>query len=115
MTRSAASVLDPCSIAAQAKHRVARRDVAMNLTALIMQIVGGAVAGYAAGHYSKDASLGTIGHAVVGALAGGVGGQILFAIFGLSGVQIVSALLAGGVSGGLATLLAGFLKSKVST
>jgi hypothetical protein len=59
--------------------------------------------------------LGTIGNATVGALGGGVGGQILFALLGLSGtLQIVSALVTGGLSGGLATLLIGFLKSKIS-
>jgi uncharacterized membrane protein YeaQ/YmgE (transglycosylase-associated protein family) len=86
----------------------------MNLTALLVQLLAGALGGYVAGNVSKEMSLGTIGNSVVGALGGGVGGQIL-AILGLSGtVQIVSALVVGGVSGGLATLLIGFLKSKVS-
>jgi uncharacterized membrane protein YeaQ/YmgE (transglycosylase-associated protein family) len=87
----------------------------MNLTALLVQLLAGALGGYVAGNVSKEMSLGTIGNSVVGALGGGVGGQILFAILGLSGtVQIVSALVVGGVSGGLATLLIGFLKSKIS-
>jgi hypothetical protein len=87
----------------------------MNLTALLVQLLAGALGGYVAGNVSKEMSLGTVGNSVVGALGGGVGGQILFAILGLSGtVQIVSALVVGGVSGGLATLLIGFLKSKIS-
>ncbi len=87
----------------------------MNLTALLVQLLAGALGGYVAGNVSKEMSLGTIGNSFVGALGGGVGGQILFAILGLSGtVQIVSALVVGGVSGGLATLLIGFLKSKIS-
>ena len=87
----------------------------MNLTALIVQLIGGALGGYAAGNVSKEMNLGTIGNAFVGALGGGVGGQIFFTLLGLSGtVQIVSALLTGGISGGLATLLIGFLKSKIS-
>ena len=87
----------------------------MNLTALLVQLLAGALGGYVAGNVSKEISLGTTGNSVVGALGGGVGGQILFAILGLSGtVQIVSALVVGGVSGGLATLLIGFLKSKIS-
>ena len=58
--------------------------------------------------------LGTIGNTIVGAGAGGAGGQILFALPGLSGtVQIVSALLTGGVSAGLTSLLMGFLTSKM--
>ena len=87
----------------------------MNLTTLILQLIAGALGGYAAGSFSKDKSLGTIGNSVVGALGGGVGGQILIAMLGLSGtVQIVSALVTGGVSGGLAALLIGFLKSRIS-
>ena len=56
-------------------------------------------------------NLGAIGNAIVGALDG----AIFLTLLGLSGtVQIVSALVAGGLSGGLATLLIGFLKSKIS-
>jgi hypothetical protein len=87
----------------------------MNLTTLIVQLIGGALGGYAAGNVSKEMNLGAIGNAIVGALGGGVGGQIFLTLLGLSGtVQIVSALVAGGLSGGLATLLIGFLKSKIS-
>jgi hypothetical protein len=86
----------------------------MNLTALIVQLIGGALGGYGAGNVSKEINLGTIGSAIVGALGGGVGGQVLFTLLGLSGtVQVVSALLTGAVSGGLATLLIRFLKSKI--
>ena len=86
----------------------------MNLTALTVQLIAGALAGYAAGNLSKEMNLGAIGNTIVGGVGGGAGGQILFALLGLSGsVQIVSALLTGGVSGGLATLLVGFLKSKM--
>jgi hypothetical protein len=88
----------------------------MNLTALLVQLIAGALGGYAGGNVSKEMNLGTIGNSVAGAFGGGVGGQILFAILGLSGiVQNVSALITGGVSGGLAMLLIGFLKSKIST
>jgi hypothetical protein len=87
----------------------------MNLTTLIVQLIGGALGGYAARNVSKEMNLGTIGNAIVGALGGGVGGQIFLTLLGLSGtVQIVSALVTGGLSGGLATLLIGFLKSKIS-
>ena len=86
----------------------------MNLTALAVQLIAGALAGYAVGNLSKEINLGAIGNAIVGAVGGGAGGQILLALLGLSGtVQVVSALLTGGVSGGLTTLLIGFLKSKM--
>ena len=88
----------------------------MNLTALIVQLIGGALGGYAAGNVLKEINLGTIGNMIVGALGGGVGGQVFFTLLGLSGtVQIVSALVTGAVSGGLATLLIGFPKSKIAT
>ena len=88
----------------------------MNLTALIVQLISGALGGYAAGNVAKQANLGTIGNTIVGALGGGVGGQVVFTLLGLSGtVQIVSALVTGAMSGGLATLLIGFLKSKIAT
>jgi hypothetical protein len=48
----------------------------MNLTALIVQLIGGALGGYAAGSVSKEMNLGTIGNAIVGALGGGVGGRV---------------------------------------
>jgi hypothetical protein len=86
----------------------------MNLTSLTLQLIAGALAGYAVGTFSKEMNLGTIGNTITGAVGGGVGGQILFGLVGLSDtVQIVSALLTGGVSGGLVTLLIGFLKSKM--
>jgi uncharacterized membrane protein YeaQ/YmgE (transglycosylase-associated protein family) len=88
----------------------------MNLTALIMQLVGGALAGYAAGHLSKEISLGVTGNCIVGALVGAIGGQLLFAGLGLGGsVQVMSALLTGAVSGGIGMLVAGFLKAIVFT
>ena len=69
----------------------------MNLTALIVQLIGGALGGYAAGNVSKEMNLGTIGNAFVGALGGGVGGQVFFTLLGLSGtIQVVSALFTEG-------------------
>jgi hypothetical protein len=87
----------------------------MNLTALVLQLVSGALAGYATGYFSKIADLGPVGNATVGALGGGIGGQLLFAMLGLGGtVQVITALLTGAIGGGLVTLLIGLLKSKVS-
>jgi uncharacterized membrane protein YeaQ/YmgE (transglycosylase-associated protein family) len=52
----------------------------MDLTTLLVQIVGGAVGGNVAGAAMKDKSLGTIGNSVAGILGGGIGGQILNAL-----------------------------------
>lgn len=48
----------------------------MNLTALIIQLVAGALGGNAAGNVSKEVNLGTLGNTIAGAIGGGVGGQI---------------------------------------
>ena len=87
----------------------------MNMTSLIFQLIGGGLSGYAAGHFLKGISLGEIGNISVGAWGGLNGGQVVFAMLGLSGtVQVVSALIIGGISGALATFLAGLLRSKMS-
>jgi uncharacterized membrane protein YeaQ/YmgE (transglycosylase-associated protein family) len=59
----------------------------MNLTALIIQLISGAVGGNAAGAVSKNTSLGPIGDSIVGALGGGVGGQILSSVLGMGARQ----------------------------
>ena len=95
----------------------------MNLTALIIQLIAGALGGNAAGAASKDLSLGPLGNSIAGALGGGVGGQILNTILGIGGTaaasgldigSVVSAFLTGGVSGGVTALIVGFLKSRMA-
>ena len=44
----------------------------MDLTALIIQLVAGALGGNAAGNVSKELSLGPLGNSVAGAVGGGV-------------------------------------------
>ena len=48
----------------------------MHSTALIIQLISGAIGGNAAGAVSKNTSLGPVGDTIAGALGGGVGGQI---------------------------------------
>lgn len=96
----------------------------MDLTALIIQLIAGALGGNAVGNVSKDANLGPLGNSIAGAIGGGVGGQILSAILGLGGTAVASGLdigtvvsgfLTGGVSGGLTALVVGFLKAKMAS
>ena len=96
----------------------------MNLTALIIQLIAGALGGNAAGSVSKDGTLGPMGNSIAGAIGGGLGGQVLSALLGLGGTaaasgmdvgSIVSAFLTGGVSGGLTALVVGFLKAKLAS
>jgi len=95
----------------------------MDLTALIIQLIAGALGGNGAGAVSKDTSLGPLGNSIAGALGGGVVGQILNAILGIGGTaaasgldmgSMVSAFVTGGVSGGVTALIVGFLKSKMA-
>ena len=95
----------------------------MDLTALAIQLIAGALGGNGAGALSKDTSLGTLGNSIAGALGGGVGGQVLNAILGIGGTaaasgldisSVVSAFVTGGVSGGVTALIVGFLKSKMA-
>src|SRR5262249_26722665 len=101
-----------------------RVEDSMNLTALIVQLIAGALGGNAAGNISKDVNLGPLGNSIAGAIGGGLGGQVLNAVLGLgtaaaaSGLDIgtiASAFLTGGVSGGLTALLVGFLKAKMAS
>jgi uncharacterized membrane protein YeaQ/YmgE (transglycosylase-associated protein family) len=96
----------------------------MDITSLLIQLVSGALGGNAAGTYTKDTGLGTVGNTIAGALGGGIGGQILSAMLGLGGTaaasgldvgSIVSAFATGGISGGLTALVVGYLKTKFAT
>jgi hypothetical protein len=96
----------------------------MSLTALIIQLIAGALGGNVVGNVAKDVNLGPLGNSIAGALGGGIGGQILTSIFGIGGAAaasgldigaIVSAFLTGGVSGGLTALVIGFLKTKIAS
>jgi ABC-type uncharacterized transport system permease subunit len=96
----------------------------MNLTALIIQLIAGALGGNAVGNVAKDVNLGPLGNSIAGALGGGIGGQVLNAILGIGGAaaasgldigSIVTAFLTGGVSGGLTALVVGFLKAKMAS
>ena len=96
----------------------------MNLTALIIQLIAGALGGNAIGNVAKDVNLGPLGNSIAGALGGGIGGQILNSSLGIGGAavgsgldigSIVSAFLTGGVSGGLTALVVGYLKAKMAS
>jgi hypothetical protein len=101
-----------------------RRRLTMNLAALIIQLIAGALGGNAVGNVAKDVNLGPVGNSIAGALGGGIGGQVLSSILGIGGAaaasgldigSIVSAFLTGGVSGGLTALVVGFLKAKMAS
>jgi uncharacterized membrane protein YeaQ/YmgE (transglycosylase-associated protein family) len=87
-----------------------------NITAIIIQLISGAIGGNVAGSLMKDSSLGTAGNSIVGILGGGLGGQLL----GLLGVavggggmdiaSIVGSIAGGGVEGAMLLAIIGFIK-----
>jgi uncharacterized membrane protein YeaQ/YmgE (transglycosylase-associated protein family) len=89
----------------------------MDITALIIQLVAGAVGGNAAGAALKNLSLGSIGNTIAGVLGGGLGG-FLMPMLGMAGTgaegmdigAIVQNVLGGGVGGGVVMAIIGAVK-----
>ncbi|HOX56212.1 MAG TPA: hypothetical protein P5205_04390 [Candidatus Paceibacterota bacterium] len=91
----------------------------MNVLALIIQLVSGAVGGNIAGALLKKFSLGTALNSVVGILGGGLGGQIL-GMLGVGGGgegggamdlgSILSSVAGGGVGGGVLMTIIGVIR-----
>lgn len=87
---------------------------------ILMNLIGGAVGGNAAGSAMKNFSLGTLGNSVVGILGGGIGGQLLGALgVGVGGDgsamdigNIVGNIAGSGVGGGILMVVVGFIKNK---
>ena len=52
----------------------------MNIIALIIQLICGALGGNISGKLLKNIDLGTLGNSIAGIVGGGVGGQILNAL-----------------------------------
>lgn len=95
----------------------------MDITALIIQLIIGAIGGNAAGAVMKDKSLGTLGNTIAGVIGGGVGGQLLDAVLG-GGVadataaaggtdigNIIQQVAGGGIGGAILMVIAGYIKN----
>jgi hypothetical protein len=61
--------------------RFRQAEASMNLTALIIQLIAGALGGNAAGNLSKDINLGPVGNSIAGAIGGGVGSGSIVSAF----------------------------------
>ena len=92
----------------------------MNLTALIIQLIAGALGGNAAGATMKNFDLGALGNTIAGALGGAGGGTLLTALLpmlqGAASGNIDIGALAGqavgcGVAGAIVTALVGAIKN----
>jgi uncharacterized membrane protein YeaQ/YmgE (transglycosylase-associated protein family) len=92
----------------------------MNILALIISLVSGAVGGNVAGTLFKNINLGTAGNSIAGILGGGLGGYIL-SLLGISAPQggvdigsIVGSIASGGVGGGVLMAIVGFVKQAMA-
>jgi hypothetical protein len=92
----------------------------MDITALIVQLIGGAVGGIGVGKTAKNLDLGNIVNAILGIVGGGLGGQILNSL-GIAAMpsgaldvgSIVGNVVSGGVGGGVLMAIVGFIKSLI--
>jgi hypothetical protein len=91
----------------------------MNIIALIIQLICGALGGNLTGKLFKNIDLGTLGNSIAGILGGGLGGQILNALGLFTGAQggsldlasIIGNIASGGVGGGVLMAIIGLIKS----
>jgi hypothetical protein len=97
----------------------------MNIVALIIELVSGAVGGNIVGAASKTLDLGPVGNSIAGIIGGGLGGQLLGMMTGgpatpagaAGGLDIGSILgnvAGGGVGGGMLMVIVGTLKQAVA-
>jgi uncharacterized membrane protein YeaQ/YmgE (transglycosylase-associated protein family) len=91
----------------------------MNIIALIIQLICGALGGNITGKLFKNIDLGTLGNSLAGIVGGGVGGQILNSLGLFGGAQggtldlasIIGNIASGGVGGGVLMLIIGLIRS----
>jgi uncharacterized membrane protein YeaQ/YmgE (transglycosylase-associated protein family) len=94
----------------------------MNIVALIIQLVCGALGGNVAGSLLKNINLGPVGNSIAGILGGGLGGQLLNAAGLFAGAQggsldlasIIGNIVSGGVGGGVLMAIIGLIKSMLA-
>lgn len=104
---------------APGRRRTVVPDMLINL---IIQVVAGAIGGYAVGAGVKDINLGTLGNTVAGAIGGGVGGQVLQAFIPALALaaghidvgSLIGQVVGGGVAGAILTAIIGVLKNKTA-
>jgi uncharacterized membrane protein YeaQ/YmgE (transglycosylase-associated protein family) len=91
----------------------------MNIVALVIQLICGALGGNITGKLFKNIDLGTLGNSIAGILGGGLGGQILNALGLFAGApggsldlaSIIGNVVSGGVGGGVLMAIIGLIKS----
>jgi hypothetical protein len=92
----------------------------MNMTALIIQLISGAVGGNVAGGLLSKYSLGTVGNSIAGIVGGGVGGQLLGMLVpalaggGMDIGSIIGQVAGGGVGGAILMIIVGLIKQAMA-
>lgn len=91
----------------------------MNIGALIIQLVSGALGGNLVGWLIKKINLGWIGNSIAGIVGGGALGQLLPVLgLGTSGslnaTSIISSILGGGVGGGILMTIVGLIRNAIT-
>ena len=85
----------------------------MNLTSLVIQLIGGAAGAQGITAIFPQLSSGTTLDTIIGIIGGFAGGQLVGLIPGLEGTDIVGVignLVGGGLGGGSLTALVGYLR-----
>ena len=101
----------------------------MDIVALIIQLISGAIGGNIAGAALKKYNLGPLWNSVVGIVGGGVGGQILSAVLGGAGMEgaaaatagsgldigsIIGNVAGGGIGGAILMIIVGIIRKAMS-
>lgn len=94
------------------------------MTALIIQLISGALGGNLAGSLMKESSLGTLWNSVAGIAGGGLGGKILGMVVPSLGAaassgsldigSILASVAGGGVGGGVVMAVIGIIKKAMA-
>ena len=96
----------------------------MDIVAIIIQLIAGAIGGNAAGAGLKKASLGSTGNSIAGAIGGVILGQVISSMTGgavpadavaASGLDIgsiITNLIASGAGGAILTAIVGLIKNR---
>lgn len=93
----------------------------MDFVSIIIQLVLGAVGGNAAGAAVKNASLGTTGNSIAGAVGGLILGWVLQKYMGMSAPDaqqtagsIIQNVIGGAGGGAILTIIAGLIKNAMN-
>jgi uncharacterized membrane protein YeaQ/YmgE (transglycosylase-associated protein family) len=93
----------------------------MDLSAILAQVIGGALGGTAGGKIIKDSDLGSLGNIIAGGIGGLGGNALLTAVLGSLGSGaggmdigvLAGQLVGGGITGLIVQVVVGLIKNKL--